>query len=229
VIALDRPVVLLSALVVALGVALAAGLPGRRLAAQMLPLQLFLAMLVLTLPFSVPGMSVLEVGPISASREGLALVFVILLRANAILLATLGLLGGVPPAHLAHALARLGMPGPLAHLLLMTVRQIHVAAEEYGRLRRAMRARAFVPRTNRHSWNSIGWLVGMLLVRSLSRARRVQDAMRCRGFDGRFRVLDTARWRPADSATLAAGLVLFALWLVADQYAPAGLGLAVAS
>jgi cobalt/nickel transport system permease protein len=75
-----------------------------------------------------------------------------------------------------------------------------------------MRARAFVPRSDRHTWNSYGWLIGMLLVRSLARSRRVFGAMRCRGFQGRLYLLDSPRWTAGDSLFAASlGLVLVAL------------------
>ena len=114
-----------------------------------------------------------------------------------------------------HALARLKAPDKLVHLLLFTVRYLGVLHEELLRLRRAMRARAFVPRSDRHTWRVTGWLAGMLLVRGLERARRVSAAMKCRGFHGRFYLLDTAAWASADTllslvfgAGLAALLVL---------------------
>jgi len=53
-----------------------------------------------------------------------------------------------------------------------------------------MQARAFVMGTNRHTWKSIGYLFGMLLIRSVERAERINDAMKCRGFCGRFYLND---------------------------------------
>ena len=54
-----------------------------------------------------------------------------------------------------------------------------------------------------------------LLVRGFERAERVGHAMRCRGFDGRFRTLTEFRTRPAD---VVAFLALFGaavgLWLL---------------
>jgi cobalt/nickel transport system permease protein len=92
------------------------------------------------------------------------------------------------------------------------VRYIDVLDAEFMRLRQAMRARAFVPRSNRHSWNSFGWLIGMLLVRSLERSERILAAMKCRGFDGRLYLLEDYRWRVQDSLhALAFGLLLTAV------------------
>ncbi len=82
---------------------------------------------------------------------------------------------------------------------------------EYRRLRLAMRARGFAPKTDRHTLRTFGFLVGMLVVRAAERSERVLDAMRCRGFDGRFHALATTRFALADAvglALLAAGLGL---------------------
>ena len=116
-----------------------------------------------------------------------------------------------------HALARLKAPDKLVHLLLFTVRYLGVLQEEFLRLRRAIRARAFVARSDRHTWRVTGWLAGMLLVRGFERARRVSAAMKCRGFHGRFYLLDTAAWEPADThLSLVFGIGLAAL-LVLDR------------
>ncbi|MGB5734966.1 MAG: cobalt ECF transporter T component CbiQ [Thiohalocapsa sp.] len=218
VVTLQRPATLALAFALALLVAVAGGLGGRSLLLRLLPLELFMVLLLLTLPFSVAGEPLLRIGPLTASEPGLELALMILLRANAVLLIVLASVGTMEPARLGHALARLGVPEHLAHLLLLTVRQIHLVGDEYARLRQAMRARAFVPRSDRHTWNSIGWLMGMLLVRSLSRSRRVLDAMRCRGFDGRLRLLNSLHWQAADSAMLGAILLLVSALLVLDRF-----------
>jgi cobalt/nickel transport system permease protein len=203
---------LLASLGLALVLARAGGQSWDTLGRRLLLFQGLLAVLLLTLPFTVPGVPILELGPLTASREGLARAFLILLKANAVVLVLGGLVGGLEPVVFGHALARLGVPEKLVHLLLMTVRQIALLDQEYRRLRQAMRARAFVPRSNRHTWNSYAWLIGMLLVRALGRSRRMLAAMRCRGFQGRFYLLDTEDWTPADSTfTVALGLLLAAL------------------
>jgi cobalt/nickel transport system permease protein len=205
-----------------LALALSSGIPRRRVLARLLPLELFMLVLLLTLPFTVAGDPLLRVGPLTATLAGVAFALNILLKANAVVLAMLALLASLEPALLGHALARLGLPHRLAHLFLLTLRQIELVGAEYGRLRQAMRARAFVARSDRHTWNSVGWLMGMLLVRSLDRSQRVLDAMRCRGFDGRLRLLDTLTWRIADSAVLLLALLLSVTLLALDRL-PGGL------
>lgn len=217
-IALHRPLPLAMAFGLALLLALNSGISSRELLRRLLPLELLMLVLLLTLPFTVVGEPLLRVGALSASREGLSLALMILLRANAVLLMLLALLGTLEPARIGHALTGLGVPDRLANLLLLTVRQIELVGEEYQRLRQAMRARAFAARADRHGWNSLGWLIGMLLVRSLGRSRRLSDAMRCRGFDGRLRLLHrAAEWRRGDTLALASVLVVSAGLLALDR------------
>nr|WP_307258251.1 energy-coupling factor transporter transmembrane component T [Kaistia dalseonensis] len=47
-------------------------------------------------------------------------------------------------------------------------------------------ARGFRPRSSRHTWRSHGNLIGMLQVCALDRSRRIEEAMLCRGYGGRF-------------------------------------------
>ncbi|MCF7984835.1 MAG: cobalt ECF transporter T component CbiQ [Thiohalocapsa sp.] len=221
VVSLQRPAVLTLALALGAVSALGSGWDAARILRRLLAAELLLLVLLLTLPFSTPGEPLFHVGPLVASDAGLLLALAIALKASAVLLALLGLLGSLEPARFGHALAGLGVPERLVHLLLLTVRQIDLIGDEYGRLRQAMRARAFVPRSNRHTWNSVGWLTGMLLVRSLRRSRRLLEAMRCRGFTGRLHLLQTSGWRRVDTVAAAVlGLVLGALLMLDRTGAP---------
>lgn len=187
-------------------------------ARRLVAAQASLALLLVTLPFSIPGEPLLRVGPLEASRAGVLRAATIALEANAILVAALALLGTLDAGRLGHALYRLRAPAPLVHLLLFTVRYLGLIQAELGRLRSAMRARAFRPRGDLHTWRSLGLLAGVLLVRSAARAERVMEAMRCRGFTGRLVLLDDLRWRAADGVFAAvfglgiAGLLAVDRW-----------------
>lgn len=180
----------LRVLLVTLGLVLAFVLYERpdlgALGKRMLAVNVFMATLVLLLPWSVPGETLFAVGGLTYSREGLLQALAILLKGNAIVLAITALLGTLEPVRFAHALERLKVPSKLILLYLFTVRYIAVLEEEYGQLRRAMAIRAFRPRPDLHTLRSMGYLVGMLLVRALDRSERIQKAMKCRGFAGRF-------------------------------------------
>jgi cobalt/nickel transport system permease protein len=78
-----------------------------------------------------------------------------------------------------------------------------------------MKIRGFAPRTNLHTYRSYAYLVGMLFVRAAARAERVHQAMRCRGFDGRFHSLAVFAPHPANQwfAAAAASVMSILLWL----------------
>lgn len=188
-------------------------LPWRRL----LHLEAFLLLLFVTLPFTIEGHPVLSLGPLDASAEGFARAFVLAAKVTASVLLIALLIGGREPLHLGRALAGLGLPEPLVRLFIATARYIGVIGAEARRLRDAMRARGFRPRSNLHTWRSYGYLVGMLLVRALDRADRVEDAMRLRGFTGRYPQAPLPAPVPADwvGAALITGTA--ALTLIWDK------------
>jgi cobalt/nickel transport system permease protein len=90
------------------------------------------------------------------------------------------------------------IPGLLVQLVLLCYRYLFVLGDELARLRVALRVRAFRNRATWHCYRTIGAAAGTLLVRGYERAERVGHAMRCRGFDGRFRSLATFRTRAVD-------------------------------
>lgn len=193
--------------------AVASGLSLRSVGKRLLPLNALMALLVALLPLSTPGETLWRIGPIGFSQEGLRLGVVIAMKGNAVLLTIIGLLGTMDVVTLGHALSHLRVPDKLTHLLLFTVRYLDVLHGEYLRLRAAMRARGFRPRMDRHTYRTFGHLVGMLLIRGLDRAERIMDAMKCRGFCGRFYMLDHFAFSQRDAVFCAASTVLFAALL----------------
>jgi len=156
--------------------------------------------MVLLLPLTTTGTPMFHLGPIGFSREGLELGVLVALKGTAIALTLLVLLGSIDPTALGHTLSHLRVPAKLTHLLLFTVRYVGVLHREYVRLRTAARVRGFRPRMDRHTYRSYGHLAGMLLIRSFDRSERVVAAMKCRGFVGRFYVLDHFAFARRDAA-----------------------------
>lgn len=166
---------LVAALLVSAAAAVSATGPGLEHYKRLIPVNGFLLILVLFLIF-------VEGGP--------QLALVILVKANALVLGLIALFGNLSHVTLAHALGHLGAPQKFTHLLLFTIRYLEVMQQEYQRLRAAMKTRGFIPGLNRHTYRTFGYLVGTLLVRSLDRSERIVAAMKCRGFSGRFYLLD---------------------------------------
>ena len=210
----NRIPVLAAALAVALlGAAMAGWRPGK-VWQRLAPVNWFLLVLAMLLPLTADGTPLVQWGPLRWTREGFLLAAAIVLKTNAIVLAIVVLLGSLDVSTLGHAMSHLRVPDKLIHLLLFTVRYVDVLHRESQRLWAAMKIRGFRPRMNLHTYRAYGYLVGMLLVRSLDRAERIVDAMKCRGFRGRFYLLDHFELSPYDawfSLAAAAGLLLFGL------------------
>ncbi|MGE4299055.1 MAG: cobalt ECF transporter T component CbiQ [Desulfovibrionaceae bacterium] len=169
-----------------------ARLPLLLVAKRLVLVNAFTAFLWLVLPFSTPGAPVWTLGPLAATAEGLRLAACITLKTNAVLCVFIALVATSTVPALGHALHALRVPGKLCHLLLFTYRYVHVIGEEYQRLATAARMRGFTPRSNLHTWRTIGYMAAMVLVRSWDRAERVRQAMVLRGFSGRFHTLAPA-------------------------------------
>ncbi|MGD9536644.1 MAG: cobalt ECF transporter T component CbiQ [Alphaproteobacteria bacterium] len=198
VIALDGLPAMLAALLPAAALVIAARLPLAALRHRLLHVEGFMLVLLVLLPFTTPGTTLVSLGPIQVSEEGLWRAVAIILKVNAIALASFALLGSIEPVRIGWAASKLGAPLKLVHLFLFVVRYVGVFRAESRRLLEAMRARAFAPRLDLHTWRSFGNLVGLMLVRSLDRAERVEEAMRCRGFAGRFPMVASEAFRRAD-------------------------------
>jgi cobalt/nickel transport system permease protein len=200
VVALDRPLPLVVAVAIAVAAVLASGLRWRRMGRVLAALDGSMALVIATLPFTMPGRPLFSILGFDASSEGVMRAVEIALKANAVALMALALLGTSDLPEIGHALRRLGVPPKLAHLLLMTVRYIEVLGREYRRLRTAMVVRGFRMRFSVHTWRSVGHLFGILFARSIDRAERIGDAMRCRGFNGEFPILTEVAYTRRDAA-----------------------------
>jgi cobalt/nickel transport system permease protein len=124
----------------------------------------------------------------------------VLLKTLAVVTLLLVLLSTAPIYDTLKAARSLHVPGVLVQLVLLTVRYIFLLADEFVRLRTALRVRGYRNRADLHSWRTVGQVAGTLLVRGQERGERVSQAMRCRGFDGAYHTLHDFRTRWQDVA-----------------------------
>lgn len=191
-----------------------ARLPGGPLVRRLLTVNGFVAFLWLFLPFGAPGEAAFSLGPLEATRQGLAQAALITLKTNAIMCLFLALVATSDAAALGQAMLRLRLPRKLVFLFLFTYRFIHVIGDEQRRLFKAARLRGFVPRTSLHTYRTLASLLAMVLVGALRRAEMTRRAMLLRCFQGRFASLRSFRLGRGEYAFLAAA-ALFALCLSA--------------
>jgi cobalt/nickel transport system permease protein len=159
----------------------------------------FVVLFAAPLPFLLTGPGwVVTWGPLHVSEYGTAVA--VRLCFKVVTVATLGLvvLGTAPLEVTLKAMHALKVPGLLVQLLLLTYRYVFVLVDELARLRVAVRVRGYRARFSRHSYRTVGHVAGTLLVRGYERSERVGQAMRCRGFDGRFRCLTAFQTTAAD-------------------------------
>jgi cobalt/nickel transport system permease protein len=153
---------------------------------RLVELNLFFVFLLVFTPLSMPGSPVFSVGGLTWSLEGAEFALMVGVKANTVMLLCSALLGSMEPADLAHALYQMKLSPKLAHALFFCIRYLDVLHMEYHRLMNAMKLRAFRPRLSIHSLRSLGFLTGMLFLRSIDRSERILEAMKCRGFDGKL-------------------------------------------
>jgi len=176
----------------------------RRLAA----VNLFLVLIWLSLPLTGTSQPLWSWGRLAIHAKGLRLAGLITLKANGIYLLLTALTATAGVVDTGRALERLGLPNKLILLLLTTYRYLGRIEQEYQRLRRSAAMRSFSAGTNLHTYRTYGYLIGMTLIHSYERSRRVHQAMLLRGFSGRFPLLSEQKTGPGDLLLLAACLAL---------------------
>jgi cobalt/nickel transport system permease protein len=205
------------ALAATLLLAVVSRLPPRWFLARVGAVGIFLAPFLLSLPFLLHKReATFTLGPWTVPY-GLGVALLLAMKALAIVTLMLVVLATAPLDATLKAAHALRIPGLVVQLGLLTYRYAFVLASEWRRLRVALRVRGYRNRSTRHSYRTLGHVAGTLLVRGLERAERVSQAMRCRGFDGRFRSLTHFRTGARDvlafagTTGLTAGLLLWDL------------------
>jgi len=202
------PLVATAGVAVGLGLVILARLPVRPLARRLMAVNLFLVLIWLTLPLAGAAPPLWQWGWLTIHREGLRLAALITLKANGIYLLLTALTATASVADTGRALERLGLPNKLILLLLTTYRYLGRIEQEYQRLRRSAAMRCFSATTSLHTYRTFGYLIGMTLIRSHERSRRVHQAMLLRGFTGRFPLLTEPKTRPTDYVLLGFSITL---------------------
>ncbi|HTE63728.1 MAG TPA: cobalt ECF transporter T component CbiQ [Solirubrobacteraceae bacterium] len=184
------------------GLAAAARVPAhtvwRRARAVLAPV-LLVALLV---PFVDRGGEEVALGPLTLSAAGLAVLGTVAAKAT---IGTVGavLLGATTsyPAVL-RALEALRVPRACTLIAAVTYRYLFVLVEELSRMRAALAARGYRPRTAL-GVAATGRLAGSLFLRAHARGERVHLAMAARGYTGTMPQLEPLAFRRADATFLA--------------------------
>jgi len=185
----DRFLTLMTCLLVSLTLIALSRLGGIRVAKRLVLVNGMILVFWLILPLTVAGKVIFNLGPITLTETGIVLAARLTLKSNGIVLVLIALLATCPVTTIGYAMKSLWIPKKIVYLFLMTYRYLFVLEQEYQRLMTAAKIRCFRPGNNLHTYRTFAYLIGMLFVRASLRGERVYQAMRCRGFNGRFHLL----------------------------------------
>jgi cobalt/nickel transport system permease protein len=224
---------LTSAAVLALAMALAAGLRGRKLAPVWLGVPLFTLAIALpaTLNLITPGRALWvlftpaahHLGPwplpaqITVTLPGLLVAARFFLRTLACVTLALTLTGTTDPVALVTGLRRLGLPRVFGMVLTMMQRYLVLVLRRAEELHLAKLSRTPGVETVRQGqrWAAAG--MGLLLLSSLRTAEGVHTAMIARGYDGDIQTLPGPRWSKREAFVILAAVTLSAVHLITDR------------
>ncbi len=211
------------ALVVSILAVFLTSLPWRGALRRLAAMSGFLVMFLVVMPFSTPTRQgeTLLIFPLLENLpfhlRGLLLALTIVCKACAIALLMEPMLGTAPLSSTLQGFARLGIPGPIMQMILLSHRYIFVFQQEILRMHRSMRVRGFTARTDLATLRTMGNFFGMLFISSFDRTQKVYEAMLCRGYQGSFPTFE----RPVTSAKdVAKGLLcgmIGALLVILDR------------
>jgi cobalt/nickel transport system permease protein len=177
---------------ISLVILLAARVSMARVLMRLLAIAGFVSMFLAVMPFTVPvhsGDMVVIFGGLDwlgFNLRGLLLAATIAAKAVAITLLMEPLLSTAPLPVTLHGLSRLGAPEVVGQMVLLSYRYLHVFRHEARRMSSGMQVRGFRKRSDLQTLRAVANFLGMLFVRSFERTERVFDAMRARGYRGRF-------------------------------------------
>jgi cobalt/nickel transport system permease protein len=182
----------------------------RRTARALRPLLFLLVPLLLLTPFHAPaGARPLVAGwGHGPTQEGARLAALVAVRVVALGILGVVVVGELPVARVLTAVGRLGVPAALTHVALLSHRYAASFGQDLTRIRWALAARGFRARTDLPTSRALATAAGTLLLRSLERTERVEQAMRCRGYAGRLATEAAPRPRLRDALALLAALGL---------------------
>jgi cobalt/nickel transport system permease protein len=137
------------------------------------------------------------------------------LAASIILLRTLSIAGlllvlvlTTSTSTLCAAAQRLYVPGVLVQVLALAWRYARLFLAELQRIRMALFCKGFRMQTNGHTFRTLGYTAGTLMICGADRSERVSEAMLARGFRGDYHNLSEFRTTRRD--VTAFGLIVLA-------------------
>uniref|UniRef100_A0A7C6AEC9 Cobalt ECF transporter T component CbiQ n=1 Tax=candidate division WOR-3 bacterium TaxID=2052148 RepID=A0A7C6AEC9_UNCW3 len=158
----------------------------------------FILLLWVVLPLTYPGEPLVKILGFKISQQGIQFTLLLTIKANGIMLILISLIATSSIFDIVHSLLHLKIPEKLVFLFFLVYRYTWVLNDEYEKIMRATKARGFRLRNDIHTYRAIAYIVGSLLVKSYNRAENLYRAMVCRGFAGKFWLIDHFKFRFID-------------------------------
>jgi cobalt/nickel transport system permease protein len=152
-------------------------------------------------------------------QQGWMLALTIVLRTTAIAGLVLVLVLTTSTATLCAASQRLGAPGVLVQVLALAWRYARLFLAELQCIRMALFSRGFRMHTTGHTFRTLGYTAGTLMIRGADRSERVSEAMLARGFRGEYHSLNEFRTTHWDITGFVLVLVAFSGLIMWDRLA----------
>ena len=181
------------ALILSTGMLLLSRLPVREVGLRLLGFNTFCLFIWLTTPFTTSPEGTIAfhlIGPLNVSKAGAMEALEVTLKSNAILCLTLTMLSTSTLTQITHALAHLRVPSSAIQLFYFTWRYFHVISQEAKKIQESMKLRGFRLRSGLHAYKYIGYFFGAIFIKSYDTGINVQMAMKLRGFNGTFWLIE---------------------------------------
>jgi len=159
---------------------------------------IFVLMILLILPFTIPGQKIVSMGSLTVTREGILRAVIITVKAFSIVLLIFPMLATMKFVTFIKALDKLEIPSKLVQIIALTYRYIFVLMNEIKRTFRSVEARGFRKKSGLYGIRTTAKITGMLLVRSYERSEKVYQAMLSRGYDGKMKTLKYFKMKRKD-------------------------------
>lgn len=158
----------------------------------------FILLLWIVLPLTYPGKELLDIWSLKISYEGVLFTLLLTIKANALMLILISLVATSSIFDIVHSLLHLKIPEKVVFLFFLIYRYIWILFDERERIIKAVKAKGFKFRNSIHTYRTIAYIVGSLLVKSYNRAENLYRAMVCRGFRGKFWLIDHFKFKFVD-------------------------------
>lgn len=171
-------------------------------------INVFVLFLWLLTPWMVPGSTLVHLGPLKISKEGIDLCTLITVKVNALFFVFISMVSTLSFSQLAQGLLRLRLPDKIVTLILFTSRGIDVLGEQYTTLKESAALRGFVPKTDLHTYKTYASFIAILFLRASLKSEVLTESMQLRGFNGKIHTLKVSEWHGRDTVLVIISVIV---------------------